>query len=173
MNIRVLGLACLLTPCVVMAGVPNNKIGYESLYNDANGVTHQAYCELDKLSFQNFSVGGAPELVSTDDMKTTRYVFNIMPVGWAGTWHKSPSAQWVIPVSGHWYIETMDHHRVKFGPGDLSFGYDIDAVQQDGKIGHISGTLGNEPAKVLVVQVNSLPKEIKDKRCMAGGTFIR
>lgn len=106
-------------------------------------------------------------------MHTSRYVFNIMPAHWAGTWHKSPSAQWVIPVEGRWYIESMDNHKVIYGPGELSFGYDIHATQDGNKIGHLSGAVGDLPAKVVVIQVDSLPTNIPDKRCMAGGVFIK
>lgn len=106
-------------------------------------------------------------------MKTSRYVFNIMPKGWTGTWHKSPKAQWVIPIEGKWYIESMDNTRREFGPGELSFGYDIIAQTKDGKVGHLSGAVGDKPAKVLVIQVDSLPKNITDERCMAGGTFVK
>lgn len=153
--------------------IKNNEIGYWSLWTDEKGVSHQSLCKLDSLSLQNFSVSGAPEWVSTDDMKTSRYVFNIMPVGWKGNWHKSPQPQWVIPTEGKWYIESMDNHRVEFGPGELSFGYDSISTLNDGKIGHLSGNPGDVPARVLVVQVDSLPKNISDKRCMAGGSFIK
>jgi len=153
--------------------IKESEIGYWSLWTDEEGVSHQSLCKLDSLSLQNFSVSGAPEWVSNDDMKTSRYVFNIMPVGWTGDWHKSPKPQWVIPTEGNWYIESMDNHRVEFGPGELSFGYDGISKLKDGKIGHLSGNPGDEPARVLVIQVDSLPKNISDKRCMAGGSFIR
>lgn len=173
MKVKLSVIACLMLPAISFGKVPENKITYVSLYSDEKGVSHQAQCLLDKLSFQQFSVKGNPELVSTDDMHTTRYVYNIMPVGWSGTWHKSPTPQWVIPVEGQWYIESMDDHKVVYSPGELSFGYDVNAKLINGKVGHKSGSVGNAPAKVMVVQVNSLPKEISDKRCMAGGSFIR
>ena len=96
-------------------------------------------------------------------MKTTRYIFNIMSIDWKGTWHKSPKPQWVTTLS-----ESMDGHRVELPAETISFRYDI-----NGKLGHLSGTVGDEPAKILGVQVEDLLKNIQDKRCFAGGTFIR
>lgn len=173
MKLKYVFIASMMLPAISFAKVPNNKISYVSLYSDEQGVSHQAQCFLDKLSFQQFSVKGDPELVSTDDMHTARYVYNIMPVGWSGTWHKSPMPQWVIPVEGKWYIETMDKHKVVYSVGELSFGDDVHAKLYKGKIGHLSGSVGNAPAKVMVIQVDSLPKEISDKRCMAGGSFVK
>ncbi len=46
------------------------------------------------------------------------------PKGWVGQWHENPAAQWIITLSGHWFIETMDGHRVEMGPGDVSLGED-------------------------------------------------
>lgn len=154
-------------------GIESSEIGYWSLWTADDGISHQSLCKLDGLSLQNFSVSGNPEWVSNDDMKTIQYVFNIMPVGWTGDWHKSPKPQWVIPTEGKWYIESMDNHRVEFGPGDISFGFDVASKLKDGKIGHLSGNAGDEPARVLVIQVDSMPKNITDKRCMAGGSFIK
>lgn len=154
--------------------VEDKDIGYWSIWSDDAGISHQSYCKLDDLTLQQFSVAGDPEWVSNFDMKTTRYVFNIMPPNWTGTWHKSPKPQWTTTLSGNWYIETMDGHRVELPAGSLSFGYDVNAKKQaDGKYGHLSGAIGTTPTRILVVQVEGLPTNVKDKRCLAGGTFIK
>ena len=168
---KLLLLSCIATQSY--ANVADKEIGYWSLWSDEQGISHQSFCKLDDLTLQNFSVKGDPEWVSNHDMKTTRYVFNIMPRHWTGTWHKSPKPQWTTTLSGNWYIESMDGHRVELPAGTLSFGYDINAKNTNGKLGHLSGTVGDEPTKILVVQVEDLPKNIQDKRCLAGGAFIR
>ncbi|WP_369790216.1 hypothetical protein [Rouxiella sp. WC2420] len=166
--------ALFFAPFIASASqVSGSQIKYWSLWTDAQGVSHQSQCKLDSLALQEFSVKGNPEWVSTDDMKTIRYVLNIMPTHWSGTWHKSPKPQWVIPLTGKWYIESMDKNKVVYGPGEISFGYDIKAVEKEGKIGHLSGSVGNAPARVMVIQVDSLPKNITDTRCMAGGEFLK
>lgn len=41
-----------------------------------------------------------------------------LPVGWIGEWHGNPKPQWVVPLSGRWFVETTDGTRVEMGPGE-------------------------------------------------------
>jgi hypothetical protein len=41
-----------------------------------------------------------------------------------GQWYENPAPQWIIPMSGRWFVGTMDGHRVEMGPGDASLGED-------------------------------------------------
>jgi len=78
-----------------------------------------------------------------------------MPVGWIGDWHENPKPQWIIPLSGRWFVETTDGVRVEMGPGELSFGGDQNAKPDaHGRVGHRSGTVGDAPAVVMIVQLN-------------------
>jgi hypothetical protein len=43
------------------------------------------------------------------------------------------------------------------GPGEISFGEDQNTRQVDGKRGHLSGTVGLEPAVLMLVQFEMLP----------------
>jgi hypothetical protein len=81
----------------------------------------------------------------------------VLPVGWTGTWHENPKPQWIVPLSGCWYVEAMDSTRVEMGPGEISFGGDQNCRDIDGKRGHRSGTVGNEPAVLMVVQFDETP----------------
>jgi hypothetical protein len=38
------------------------------------------------------------------------------------------------------------------GPGEISFGADQRTQERDGKRGHLSGTVGDEPAILMLVQ---------------------
>jgi hypothetical protein len=77
------------------------------------------------------------------------------PVGWIGEWHSNPKPQWIVPLSGCWFVETTDGTRVEMGPGDMSFGSDQNAKpDKDGRQGHRSGTVGDVPAVLIVVQLN-------------------
>jgi hypothetical protein len=76
----------------------------------------------------------------------------VLPVGWVGEWHESPKPQWVVPLSGRWFIETQDGSRVEMGPGDIHWGQDIDTRAIDGGRGHRSGQIGAEPCALLLVQ---------------------
>ena len=33
-------------------------------------------------------------------------------------WHENPVRQWIVPLSGRWFVETMDHLRVEMKAGD-------------------------------------------------------
>jgi hypothetical protein len=34
-------------------------------------------------------------------------------------WHENPVKQWIVPLSGSWFVETMDNTYVEMGPGML------------------------------------------------------
>jgi len=82
-------------------------------------------------------------------------LFMVLPVGWVGEWHESPRPQWVVPLSGRWFIETQDGSRVEMGPGDIHWGQDIDTRSVDGGRGHRSGQIGAEPCAMLLVQLKT------------------
>jgi hypothetical protein len=59
-------------------------------------------------------------------------------------------------MSGRWFVETMDGHRVEMGAGELSFGGDQGCTADaTGRKGHRSGTVGDEPAVLMLVQMES------------------
>jgi hypothetical protein len=76
----------------------------------------------------------------------------VQPVGWVGEWHENPKPQWIIPLSGRWFVEAMDGQRVEMGAGELSFGGDQNCRASDGRRGHRSGTVGQTPAVLMVFQ---------------------
>jgi hypothetical protein len=83
---------------------------------------------------------------------TTGAMVTAQPVGWVGQWHENPKPQWIIPLSGRWFVEAMDGQRVEMGPGEISFGGDQNCRERDGKTGHLSGTVGDAPAVLMVIQ---------------------
>ena len=46
-------------------------------------------------------------------------VFTVQPVGWVGDWHENPAPQWIIVLSGRWWIESMDGDAHRAGPGRI------------------------------------------------------
>lgn len=79
----------------------------------------------------------------------------VLPVGWVGDWHENPRPQWIIPLSGRWFVEAVDGHRIEMGPGELSFGEDQHTRAVDGKRGHRSGTVGDRPAVLMIVRLDA------------------
>ncbi len=57
-------------------------------------------------------------------------------------------------LSGRWFVETMDGMRVEMGVGEISLGADQNTKPNgDNKQGHLSGTVGDEPAMLMIVQL--------------------
>ncbi|MDO6388516.1 hypothetical protein Q4E40_00155 [Pontibacter sp. BT731] len=130
------------------------SLTYWHVWTDEDGVSRQTKAVL--TSFQKESIGGgaAPQwndhLLSSD----AHVLFTQLPVGWVGSWHENPEPQWIVPLTGRWFVETMDGKRVEMGPGDVSFGGDQDTkTDQNGHKGHLSGTIGQEPAVLMIVQL--------------------
>jgi len=130
---------------------------YWHLWTDANGVSHQTRCALDR--FEQGSVGAAaPQWNDPQAKGIATVVFVVLPVGWVGDWHKNPAPQWILPVSGRWWVEAMDGTRVEMGSGDLSLGEDQDCAEDaEGRHGHRSGTAGEQPAVLMTVQLHVPP----------------
>lgn len=110
---------------------------------------------LDAFSLRNVS-GDATSIWMREFPGVVKAVwFNILPVGWVGEWHPSPALQWVVPISGRWFIETQTGIRVEMGPGDIHWGADIAEGTIRGQVGHRSGQLGDVPCVQLMVQFES------------------
>jgi hypothetical protein len=127
---------------------------YWHAWADEAGVSHQARCELS--DFARESMGGAA--AQWNDKQTSAnatVIFTVLPVGWVGDWHENPKPQWIVPLSGRWFVETMDGTRIEMGAGEVSFGGDQGCIADtQGHKGHRSGTLGDGPAVLMLVQLD-------------------
>lgn len=128
-------------------------LAYWHVWADAAGVSHQE--RRAHAGFARQSMGGAaPQWNAVLETQPARALFSVLPVGWIGDWHENPTPQWIVPLSGRWFVETMDGTRVEMGPGEVSFGGDQGcAADADGHQGHRSGTVGDEPAVLMLVQM--------------------
>jgi len=53
----------------------------------------------------------------------------------------------------------MDRQRVEMGAGEISFGADQNTTEDaQGHKGHLSGTVGNEPTVLVIVQFDIMPE---------------
>ena len=98
------------------------------------------------------SMGGKAAPQWNDHLLTSEasILFCVLPVGWVGDWHENPKPQWIVPLSGRWFVETMDGCCVEMGPGEASFGGDQNSKPDaEGRVGHRSGTVGDEPASLM------------------------
>ncbi len=136
---------------------PKPEVAYWHLWTDRSGVSHQKQCAL--TSFELKGVGDAePQWNNKHDKVASTVVFTVQPVGWIGDWHENPAPQWIVVLSGRWWIESMDGTRIEQGPGEFSFGEDQGCSRsEDGRKGHRSGTIGDEPAVLMTVQLHVDP----------------
>lgn len=129
---------------------------YPHLYTDENGVSRFQHCAL-----TDYELGGVGDADPQWNDKMARgeatVVFTVQPVGWVGDWHENPAPQWIVVLSGRWWIEAMDGTRIEQGPGEFSFGGDQGCTERDGKKGHRSGTVGDEPCRLMTVQLHRDP----------------
>ena len=133
------------------------SVHYWHLYVDRDGVSRQKQCAL--TDFELKSVGPADPQWN-DKMKRgeSTAVFVVLPVGWEGDWHENPAPQWIVVLSGRWFIESMDGTRIEQGAGEFSFGEDQGCTQTDGRKGHRSGALGREPCCLMTIQLHVEPR---------------
>ena len=134
------------------------RVAYMHLWSDEHGVSHQSRCDLDRFGLHG--VGNAePQWNNTHETVPSTVVVTVQPVGWVGDWHENPAPQWIVVLSGRWWIESMDGTRIEQGPGEFSFGEDQGCVANaDGRKGHRSGTLGDTPAVLMTVQCHVEPQ---------------
>ncbi len=130
---------------------------YWHLWTDTGGVSHQTQCAMTNFDLKSIQPPAAPQWQGEKTSDAMTVMVTVLPVGWIGEWHENPKPQWIIPLSGHWFVEAMDGTRVEMGSGEMSFGGDQNCRQTDGKRGHRSGTMGDVPAVLMIVQFDNAP----------------
>jgi hypothetical protein len=137
---------------------PGSKpsVAYWHLYVDRDGVSRQKRCAL--THYEQKRVGPAePQWNNAMARGDATVVFTVQPVGWVGEWHENPAPQWIVVLSGRWFIESMDGTRIEQGAGEFSLGEDQNCTEKDGRKGHRSGTVGDEPCRLMTVQLHVDP----------------
>jgi hypothetical protein len=135
-----------------MSGAPKPNLSYWHLWVDEQGVSHQTRCRMTEFELKSIGGGAAAQWQGRKTTAQMTTMMTVLPVGWVGEWHPNPKPQWIVPLSGRWFVESMDGERVEMGPGEISFGEDQNSRELKGKKGHFSGTVGDEPAVLMLVQ---------------------
>jgi len=125
------------------------SIPYFHVYTDENGVSRQRTRHL--TGFELESMGGdSGSQWNNKLMKgATQVIFSELPADFDGDWHENPQPQWIIPLTGGWWVETMDGERREMRVGELSFGADQGTTDEKG---HKSGVLDGKPCRMMIVQ---------------------
>jgi hypothetical protein len=126
---------------------------YWHIWTDAEGVSRQTRRSLTQFELASISPPAQAQWLGGKTQGPAKVFVTVLPVGWIGDWHENPEPQWIIPLSGRWFVESMDGQTVEMGPGDMSFGEDQNTQAQEGRKGHLSGTVGDEPAVLMLVQI--------------------
>jgi len=143
------------------------EVPYWHVRTDENGVSRQDRCRMSNFEFASISSGAAPSWIGRPGGPARRVLVLVLPAGWVGEWHENPEPQWIVPLSGRWFVETMDGTRVEMGPGELSFGNDQNTRPDElGRRGYRSGTVGDQPAVLMLVQVERGPDS--GRPCLPG-----
>ena len=133
------------------------QIPYWHLWTDGEGISRQTRCTISEFELKTMSPPATPQWQARKVRGGMTMLVTVQPVGWVGDWHENPKPQWIVPLSGRWFVESMDGQRVEMGPGEISFGGDQNTRPVNGRQGHRSGTVGPEPAVLMVVQLDEAP----------------
>jgi hypothetical protein len=132
-------------------------IPYWHLWTDADGISRQKQCAMTEFELESMKAPADPQWQGKKTTAKMTVMVTVQPVGWIGVWHENPKPQWIVPLSGRWFVEAMDGTRVEMGPGEISFGGDQNCREVNGRCGHRSGTIGDAPAVLMVVQFDDRP----------------
>ena len=127
-------------------------VPYWHLWTAADGISRLTKCAMTEFELKSMKPPADPQWQGRPITGRTTMMVTVQPVSWMGTWHENPKPQWIVPLSGRWFVEAMDGTRVEMGPGEISFGGDQNCREVDGRCGHRSGTIGDIPAVLMVVQ---------------------
>lgn len=128
------------------------SIPYWHVFTDADGISRQRQGRVSGFVMNSISAGASAQWIGERTQGSMTVLFTVLPPGWQGDWHENPAPQWIVPLSGRWGVETMDGQRVEMGQGEVSFGADQGTKEMDGRRGHRSWTVGDEPAVLMLVQ---------------------
>lgn len=130
-----------------MASSPS--LDYWLVYTDKNGISRQRREQL--TGFEEESMGGNSGSQWNNKLMKDgcQIIFSELPADFDGDWHENPHPQWIIPLTGGWWVETMDGQRVEMKTGEVSFGADQGTKNEKG---HRSGVLNNAPCRMMIIQ---------------------
>ncbi len=138
---------------------PTPQIPYWHVYTNEAGSSTQQLRYLTKFEQQRMGGDAGAQWNNLLQQGATQIIFSELPADFDGDWHENPHPQWIIPLSGGWWVETMDGKRTEMRVGELSFGADQGTT---GEKGHRSGVLDGKPCRMMIVQFTD------DQRLLGG-----
>lgn len=91
------------------------QVSYWHLWTDEDGVSRQQRCRMEDFELKPIQPGAEAQWQGQKTSGAMTTMVTVLPVGWIGEWHENPKPQWIIPLSGTWFVEAMDGTRVEMG----------------------------------------------------------
>ncbi|KAL3699758.1 hypothetical protein R1sor_017780 [Riccia sorocarpa] len=136
-------------------GAKNFK--YIQLWVSEDGETHIKECKFRDFSLQMYS--SQPQYVKSDfGGQPTKLVFTELAPGLKQPLHPCPEVQFVITLSGSWFIETTDGSRYEFQPGEVLFQDNVKWSPAAKLPQHYSGVVGDQPCQQFIIQFKRAPE---------------
>ena len=127
---------------------------YWHLWTDAEGISRHQLCTISEFKLGRLGPRNSPQF-SRDLIKDGNAFVTYLPVGWTADWHENPEPKWIYILRGAWAVTSMDGQRVVMKAGEYSYGGDQGCVMTtDGRFGHLSEQVGDEPCVQLIIQRN-------------------
>lgn len=133
---------------------------YTHLWASADGETHLQSCTAKDFESKGYS--GSPQWVLGLGKRFTPTSLTLTQVdpGWDNPWHPCPAPQFVVTLSGSWFLRTSDGSEVRFKAGDVLWQDNTKDCPSAKPAQHCSGTVGDEPCRQLLVQVGGWTPEV-------------
>ena len=127
---------------------------YWHLWVNDDGVSCHTECTISDFALGQLGPGDSPQF-SRPLLDQGNAFVTYLPVGWTADWHENHVPKWIYVLKGAWSVESMDGQRVIMQAGEYSYGGDQGCnPTADGKVGHLSAQVGDEPCVQLVIQRN-------------------
>ena len=127
---------------------------YWHLWTDADGISRQERCTISQFTLGRLGERNSPQF-SRGLIKDGNAFVTYLPVGWVGPWHENPEPKWIYVLRGAWTVTSMDGQIALMKAGEYSYGGDQGCIMTpDGRTGHLSAQVGDEPCVQLIIQRN-------------------
>ena len=82
------------------------EILYWQVWRDDRGISHQRRVSLGSFTLGQVSPGSA-QIWQRDGGPPSKVLFLELVPSQDSGWHEDPAPQWIVPLSGRWFVETI------------------------------------------------------------------
>ncbi|MBF0877316.1 hypothetical protein HKD21_10710 [Gluconobacter cerevisiae] len=128
-------------------------IAYWDNWTDPQGTTHLTKCKMSTFHEDSLTPDGEKVMLSSSHDGPTTVTLRVQPPHWKSGWSESHQVQWIVPLSGIYFVKAMDGTSVELNPGDILLSEDVAPIAHgsDPK-GHLSGNVGDTAVALQVLQ---------------------